>query len=381
MAEKRGESVAFTALYADNLRQIAMLVKEFRGLHINQVYLNEDLLLLLDTFGNRIQYDSIPAKKKRLEEYFEKTSHTVSGLKAAVSIDMLAADLLAKADWLSMNIRTGEWLSNQEGYSWFNGYYDNDGQRLEGDHPNGVRMTLTGQVFALMGGIATDEQTREIIASANHYLLDEELGGHRLNTDFKEVLFNMGRCFGFAFGHKENGAVFNHMVVMYANALYQRGYVREAYNVLNRIYLHSIDFQHSHMYPGIPEYFDARGRGVYPFLTGSASWYLLTVLTQAFGVQGRLGDLELCPKLVREQFDAASFAGIRLWFAGRQLDVQYQNPDQLDFGEYFIDAISADGELLDCDHISGGVKIRRAIILELDPDKIHVVRLKLSKIK
>ncbi len=42
----------------------------------------------------------------------------------------------------------------------------------------------------------------------------------------------MGRCFGFAFGHKENGAMFSHMAVMYAYALYKRGYARQAYRAL-----------------------------------------------------------------------------------------------------------------------------------------------------
>ena len=36
----------------------------------------------------------------------------------------------------------------------------------------------------------------------------------------------MGRMFGFAYGEKENGAVFSHMAVMYANALYQRGFAK-----------------------------------------------------------------------------------------------------------------------------------------------------------
>ena len=174
-------------------------------------------------------------------------------------------------------------------------YYDNDGQRLEGDHPNGVRMTLTGQVFPLMGGVATKAQAEEMILSVDHYLFDEGVGGYRLNTNFKEVLLNMGRCFGFAYGHKENGAVFSHMAVMYAYALYERGFVRQGYRALDSIYRHSVNFPVSRTLPGIPEYFNARGRGLYPYLTGSASWYLLTLLTKAFGVCGHLGDLIVCP--------------------------------------------------------------------------------------
>ncbi len=150
-------------------------------------------------------------------------------------------------------------------------------------------MTLTGQVFALMGGIATDAQAREIVRAADRYLYDSRLGGYRLNTDFGGMQHNMGRCFGFAFGHKENGAMFSHMAVMYANALYQRGLVREGFTVLDEMYRHCADFATSRIYPGLPEYISERGRGMYPWLTGSASWYLLTLLNRGFRRQGRPG--------------------------------------------------------------------------------------------
>jgi hypothetical protein len=78
----------------------------------------------------------------------------------------------------------------------------------------------------------------------------------------------------------------------------QRGFVREAYDLLNTIYEQCIDFPVSKMYPGIPEYFNDRGRGMYTYLTGSASWLLLTVVNEMFGIQGRLGNLVLHPRLV-----------------------------------------------------------------------------------
>lgn len=39
--------------------------------------------------------------------------------------------------------------------------------------------------------------------------------------------------FGFAYGEKENGAVFSHMAVMFANALYKRGFVKEGHRALD----------------------------------------------------------------------------------------------------------------------------------------------------
>ena len=61
--------------------------------------------------------------------------------------------------------------------------------------------------------------------------------------------------FGFAFGEKENGAVFSHMAVMYANALYTRGFAKEGYKALDALYRQSMDFGTSRIYPGIPEDF------------------------------------------------------------------------------------------------------------------------------
>jgi hypothetical protein len=45
----------------------------------------------------------------------------------------------------------------------------------------------------------------------------------------------------------------------------------------------------SRIYPGIPEYITAKGRGAYPYLTGSVSRLLLTLFTESFGVKVKLG--------------------------------------------------------------------------------------------
>lgn len=183
---------------------------------------------------------------------------------------------------------------------WYNSYYDNSGRQAEGLRGDTARMMLTGQVFSILSGAADDERVREIIRAADWYLFQPQRGGYCLNTDFGEVKLDMGRMFGFAYGHKENGAVFSHMAVMYAYALYVRGFAAEGWRVLRQLFLQSDDFPNSRLLPGIPEYFDDRGRGMYPYLTGAGSWLLLTMQTQVFGVRGRDGDLLLEPKLTAE---------------------------------------------------------------------------------
>jgi cellobiose phosphorylase len=289
MAGENGESVAFTAAYAGNLFDLA------------------DLL--------------------------EKINH-----KREV-ID----DLRQKANGLAGRIRKDEWIKISSGYSFFNGYYDNFSRRVEGDHKNGVRMTLTGQVFPIMSGVATDEQIIEIYKSAKKYLWDPKLRGFRLNTDFKEVLPDLGRAFGFAYGEKENGSFFSHMNVMFAYALYKRGFAREGFEVLDSIYKMCLNTSASRMYPGIPEYFNAEGRGMYNYLTGSASWLMLTMLTRVFGIRGSMGDLVIDPKLVKEQFENSGGIAVNAEFAGKRIMVKYHNPDKLDYGEYKVGNISING--------------------------------------
>lgn len=200
----------------------------------------------------------------------------------------------------------------------------------------GVRMMLTGRVFAIMSGTATPEQTAQICCAADRYLYRQEVGGDRLNTDFRGEKYDLGRMFGFAYGEKENGVVFSHMTVMYANALYRRGIVRQGYQALQSLANTAMDFETSCIYPGIPEYFNASGRGLYHYLTGAASWYMHTFITQVFGVRGELGNLCIEPKLVREQFDEAGMASICLRFADRNFEIALENPNKLDYGEYCI---------------------------------------------
>jgi cellobiose phosphorylase len=340
MAPRRGESVAFSALYAANLRTLSELCLALASQGVTTVPLAEEVTLLLAPLDDT----SVEAKRRRLQEYFDRVAHTVTGRKVSLPLTALADRLRAQADWLTAHLRRQEWLTNGEGFGWFNGYYDDDGQRVEGDFPGGTRMTLTAQVFALMSGVADEEQARQIVRAADRYLYDERVGGYRLNTDFRELKTNLGRAFGFAFGHKENGAMFSHMAVMYANALYRRGLVAEGWRVLEGIYRQSQDFARSRMYPGLPEYFNARGRGMYPYLTGSAAWYLLTLLTEACGVKGRLGDLVLAPRFVAEQFAGGDRLSVHTVFAGHALEIQYENPLRLSYPAYRILSVEVNGQ-------------------------------------
>lgn len=319
MAAGRGESAAFTFAYAGNLARLRELLTALSAQKTSSVELGEELCMLL--CRDKKLYGDVRAKQALLDEYGRAVAHEPSGRKIKFDVKELCDILGGMEEWWKETLREEEWLSGE--YGFFNGYYDNSGRRVEGDSGNGVRMMLTGQVFAVESGVATKGQTAQIIRSADALLYRENAGGYCLNTDFHEVKDDLGRMFGFAYGHKENGAVFSHMAVMYGNALYKKGFAQAGYKALISLYRQAADFDVSKIYPGIPEYFNDRGRGMYHYLTGAASWYLMTVLTEMFGIRGHFGDLVFEPKLMEEQFDAEKRASAEFVFAGRKLLVTY----------------------------------------------------------
>lgn len=135
--------------------------------------------------------------------------------------------------------------------------------------------------------------------------------------------WNFGRGFAVVYGEKKTGGAFNHMIVMYMNSLYRRGLIKEGYEVFSSVYSMANDTQRAMIYPGIPEYFNKTGQGKYHYLSGSASWLLMTVLTVVFGIRGEYGDLVLHPKLVRDQFDLNGRAVAFAFFLGARIVVTY----------------------------------------------------------
>ena len=175
MASEGGESVAFTAFYAGNLLELIDLLERLKEKeNVESVQLLEEIRILLDRIFERVDYNNVEEKRRNLDKYFASCRDTVSGNKISISIDDLVRDLKEKAEWLIGHLREEEWVGDQDGHGWYNGYYDNQGKRVDGFHDDEIRMTLTGQVFPVMFGIATDEQVKEIIKSADKYLYDKK---------------------------------------------------------------------------------------------------------------------------------------------------------------------------------------------------------------
>ena len=98
---------------------------------LTNVEIAEELLVLLT--GDDKIYNSVDEKQKVLKDYCSKCRHNIKGKVIKLSCDELIANIEGKAKWLKQHIQENEWITNKEGYSWYNGYYDNNARRVEGD--------------------------------------------------------------------------------------------------------------------------------------------------------------------------------------------------------------------------------------------------------
>lgn len=320
MAAAGGESVPFTAFYAGNLKDLAGLLRDsgFRT-----VSLAEELDGLLSPMHeNNVKPLTIQQKQDLLQGYCDSTAEGFSGRKKEIPVPDLCDFLDRLSEEMTEHINVHEFMQDGS-LGYYRGYYDNDGKPLEEIGRKDI--SLIAQVYPLMYGISDEKKTDEVLHSAKELLFRSDTGGYALNSDYGDHIphMKMGRMFGFAYGTKENGAVFSHMAVMFANALFRRGHKEEGFTALQELYLASMHFGTSRIFPGIPEYFDLTGRGYYHYLTGAASWYLYTMVTEVYGIRGIFGDLCLSPALVPELFGEKKEICVRFAFRGIPLVITY----------------------------------------------------------
>lgn len=331
LAKRRGETVAFTHMYAKNIMVLSSLIDR---LSVDEIEIYHGISALLKPEAD-------------IEDYFRHIEH-FDGRRQSHKTAVLAKVLNKIAERRIAFLRENACVDGV-----CRSYYDDHGEPLD---RNGS-IQLTGQAIALMSGIPTQDQARSIADICRKRLFSHDLGGYRLNSEAKHDFLSIGRAFAFAYGHKENGAVFSHMAIMYAYGLYRYGFVKEGREALNGI-LKRAQNDDSKTWVGIPEYFNDRGIGKYFYLTGSASWMLKVLRDEVFGVKMVRGVLSLEPKLVRDDFIDGK-AAITLDLFGQTRTITYRNPDRLDYGNYRIGSIEVFGvEVMNAfDSLAGDIEV------------------------
>jgi cellobiose phosphorylase len=366
MAFENGESVAFSAMYASNILRLAELLAKIKA---DKIQVAAELKTLFSEFN----YNDRRQKLSILKTYFKETRSRVSGKTVAIDRLKLINNLKAKSEWMMNHIRNKEWLKQ----GLFNGYYDNLCRPVDGKREGLLNMTLTSQVFPIMSGVATEKQVVSILKNARSRLKDKKHGGYHLNTDFKKEQHHLGRAFSFAYGEKENGAFFNHMAIMFAYALYKRGFIKEGWEVLNSIYSMALDTGKSRIYPCLPEYFNNEGRGMYSYLTGSASWFVLTMLTEVFGIKGSGGDLCIEPKLTPDLFGNSRFVSLIRTFAGRRLKIVFLKSAKHPYPGSRVIRVKLNSILLNLP-AAKSVIIKRPLLLKLAQNPLNTLEIQLG---
>ncbi|MEF3692621.1 MAG: hypothetical protein V3569_00430 [Acholeplasmataceae bacterium] len=331
MARELGETIAFTHMYAENLNVLSQLIGQ---LDVSEVKMIESLELLLQNDGD-------------VQRYFDEVAN-FNGKVKTYSKESLVKKLQA------LSIKKKTFLNAHAfQYDRYDTYYDKYGKPLDSKDT----MQLTGQAMALLGETPTHDMALKLAHKTKEMLFNAPIGGYHLNSNYHKVLTNMGRAYGFAYNHKENGAIFSHMVMMYAYGLYQYGLVKEGREAVFSI-LDRSRSNESKMWAGIPEYFNEKGEGKYPYLTGSASWLLLLLRKQIFGLVMDSGKLLIKPKLMKDDFINYQ-ASIETQLFNQHIKVTYHNPKGLDYPNYQVKRIESSGKELKCPitEINGDIEV------------------------
>lgn len=333
MAKDKGESLAFSSMYAYNLKELACLLEELSEKeNIKEIKITKEAEILLDTLNKPINYSRPKDKNRILNLYFERTKNKVSGKKKTVKIKNLIKDLDRKSRHIIEHLRKKEWIPNP---GIFNGYYDNLSRRVEGIINKQIRIMLTSQVMAIISGTAEKKHIKRIWKAACSYLRQKPFYAFRLNTDFKALRLDLGRAFGFSYGDKENGSIFSHMNVLFAYGLYKQGFAKEGNKIIQSLFKLSTNTS-AEIYPCIPEYFNLENKGLYPYLTGSASWLIRSLISEAWGLKFSSGKITISPKIVKDNFRFSKRISLTVNIKGKLITLLYKNLGRKDYPYYRI---------------------------------------------
>ncbi|WP_162151185.1 GH36-type glycosyl hydrolase domain-containing protein [Haploplasma modicum] len=313
MANKKGETIPFTMFYLENLRVLADILSKIDQSNIE---IFESLSKLVNEEFN-------------IFDYFNEVSSNKGLNKVNIDKNILSNKLKSLASKREETILQKAIINNQ----YYQSYVDNDGNFLDSEKT----MSLTAQTMALMNNIPSKDFAIKVAEATRDKLFDNKIGGYRLNSDYKKILTNMGRAYGFAYGHKENGAVFCHMATMYTYGLYNYDLVNYGNEAVMTLLNQALK-EESQVLAGVPEYYNNQGKGKYMFLTGTASWLIKLYREQIFGINMNYGELLFNPKLVKNDF-INGVAEIETYIKNKKIKIKYINQKELDFGKYQISKI------------------------------------------
>ncbi len=218
------------------------------------------------------------------------------------------------------------------------------------------------QVWAVLSGAATPEQTDKALAAVQSRLASD-YGVALCNPPFDKTPVKVMRAVLFNPGNKENGGIFSHTqswVVLAEIARgngdaayrYYRSFMPSAQNDQAEVreiepYVHC---QSTHA-PASKKY----GKSRVPWLSGTASWSHYTATQYILGIRPELGGLRIDPCIPTTW---PGFTAKRT-FRGKALDIEVQNPSGVSRGvkSLTVDGVEIKGNLIPAAKLKKGAKI------------------------
>jgi len=190
------------------------------------------------------------------------------------------------------------------------------------------RIYLNPQSWAILGGVASDEQRQKILAAVEEQL-ETPYGVTMFAPAYTAMRDDVGRVTQKHPGSAENGSVYNHAAVFYIYSLYTAGESNRAYKLLRQMI--PGPSEHDYVQRGqlpvfIPNYYRGAyhqfprtaGRSSQLFNTGTVSWVYRCLVEGLFGLQGDRQGLRVNPQLPAEWLQAK----VVREFRGARFDVR-----------------------------------------------------------
>ncbi len=225
----------------------------------------------------------------------------------------LAQTYLEEADQLRDCINAYAW----DGDWYVRGFSDN-GKAFGASADTEGKIFLNAQSWAIMAGV-TDDARRQSCIDAVESHLQTPSGPMTLSPAYTQMHEGVGKLTLKSPGHLENGSVYCHASTFYAYALYQAGEGERAYSVLRDLLTGSennpitrsgqLPLYIPNAYLGLPCGRNA-GKSTHSPNTGTAAWYLRTVVDCLMGVRSEVNGIRVDPQLPK---DWPSVKVIRRW--------------------------------------------------------------------
>lgn len=208
------------------------------------------------------------------------------------------------------------------------------------------RIFLNPQSWAILGGAATEEQRKKMIAAIEAQL-ETPYGVAMLAPAFTAMRDDVGRVTQKHPGSAENGSVYNHAAVFYIYSLFTIAEKDRAYKLLRQMIPGPTEadyLQRGQLPVYIPNYYRGAyhqyprtaGRSSQLFNTGTVSWVYRCVVEGVFGLQGDERGLCVAPQLPSDWKGATAIRQFR----GAVFHVVIER------GDTDVIAVRCDGELL-----------------------------------